>query len=76
MSELLSKGKGLLGLSKNKERKARQYEYGSDPFQDFVIIREHTLVSRKEDEKIRILSLKPQFIMNVMVSVFSGESSY
>lgn len=31
MSELLSKGKGLLGLSKNKERKARQYEYGSDP---------------------------------------------
>ena len=31
MSELLSKGKGLLGLSKNKERKAWQYEYGSDP---------------------------------------------
>ena len=31
MSELLRKGKGLLGLSKNKERKARQYEYGSDP---------------------------------------------
>lgn len=31
MSELLSKGKELLGLSKKKQRKARQYEFASDP---------------------------------------------
>lgn len=31
MSELLSKGKELLSLSKRKQRKARQYEFASDP---------------------------------------------
>lgn len=31
MSELLSKGKELLGLSNKKQQKAQQYEFASEP---------------------------------------------
>ena len=42
------------------------------PFKDFLIIREHTLISLKEDENIQVLLFKPQLVISVTVSVRSG----